>query len=293
MSRKKNPESRSLATVSDCIFCGKPADSEEDAFPKWLIDRMDAWYKMAFESFGPPEEVLLERRICVGAETEIVFGTLKLGIRCVCRPCNNGWMSVIQNKHAKPIFTRLLEEPSLTLDLNECRSLTLWLVMTSMVLEALNPPEYWRFSEYERCLFWHGERIPDGLSIWIARWKNSHGPSVVGHLGAREGTPHKAVVTTIGFGTLALQLAKLNADIPLQSRPGPWDRCLVQVFPLQGNPICFPPPMEIEGYSGFEEMELRFSPPGTDPGPPSEEEIVKTAARLSRKFQRHGRPPSA
>ena len=35
---------KSLASVPNCIFCYQPADSEEDAFPKWLIRWLDERY---------------------------------------------------------------------------------------------------------------------------------------------------------------------------------------------------------------------------------------------------------
>jgi hypothetical protein len=281
MSRNKKPANKYLAMVPDCIFCGKRADSEEDAFPKWLIKRY------------PQPPAIMERLITVGGESEVRFGTLKIGVKCVCQPCNNNWMSVIQNNHAKPVITRLLEEKSLTLDLEDCRSLTQWSVMTSMVLDVINSPAHWRFTELERCLFWKVREIPKHFYVWVSRWKNSTGPSVVGHLLSRDGTPHNAVVNTIGFGTLILQVLKMNVDISPQSRPGRWDRSLLQVYPPQGNPISYPPPTEIDGYSGLEELDLRFSPPGADSGKPSVEVLKKAINRLHRSSRRSGQSPPA
>jgi hypothetical protein len=280
-----------LASVPNCIFCNQLADAEEDAFPKWLVRWLDERYPESPESLDLREPPLVEQLIGVGGESEIRFGSLKIGIKCVCKPCNNGWMSVIQNNHAKPILTRLLEERSVTLGLQECRSLALWGVMTSMVLDALNDPERRRFTDSERCLFWKKRLFPANTQIWIGKWRDPTGPSFVGHLLARDETPHKAVVNTIGFGTLVFRLVKISTSVSPLTRPGPWDRSLLQIYPLHGNPIAYPPPAEIEGDSGMEELELRFSPPGTDSGKPSDQAFKTTIDRWRSSHRRPGPPP--
>jgi hypothetical protein len=283
----------SLPSVPNCIFCNQPADSEEDAFPKWLIRWLDERYPGPQESSDSREPPLVERVIGLGGEPEVRFGTLKIAIKCVCEPCNNRWMSVIQNNHAKPVLTRLLEQRSVTLSLQECRSLALWGVMTSMVLDALNDPKHWRFTDLERCLFWKKRLIPDNTQIWIGKWNDPTGPSFVGHLLARDGTPHKAVVNTIGLGTLIFQIVKINANVSPLTRTGSWHHSLLQIYPLQGNPIAYPPPAEIEGYSGMEDLELRFSPPGTDSGKPNDQAFKTAIDRWRSSHRRLGPDPQA
>lgn len=271
MSQKKKP----IAAVANCIFCGRPADSPEDAFPRWLTRRY------------PQEPGPLEVQNAVGGQTEIMeFGTLKVIIKCVRRHCNNEWMSEIQNHHGRPVITRLLDEPSLTLDHHECRSLALWGVMTSMVPEAINPPEHHRFTELERCLFWKERRIPQNTYIWIGKWYGSPGPSYVGHLLSKDGSAHRAVVNTIGFATLVIQVMKLVSSVFPKARPGEWDRALLPVWPPRGPTLDYPPHLAISGELGIEEAELRFSPPGADSGKPSEEVIRRSIGQRSRRRRR-------
>src|SRR5690348_4297425 len=127
-----------------CIFCGATVDSEEDAFPKWLIRRF-------------PQPGILERQRSIDdtATCYRIKRPFKICISCVCRGCNNGWMSILQNR-AKPVIERLLDDPTCTLDIHDCKTLSLWAVMTMMVLEALNDPKTWRFSDLERCLLSQG-----------------------------------------------------------------------------------------------------------------------------------------
>jgi len=297
MPRKKKLKKQPLATVPDCIFCGKPADSNEDAFPKWLIEMMDEWYSQKFGPDGRPMPDVLAWTDGIGGKSEIRLQTFKIVIRCVCRPCNNGWMSEIQNEHAKPVITRLLKGGSHLLDRQDCTSLAIWAVMTSMVLDVRNEPDERRFTDEERCLFWNKHRTPsnnyvphnicapEDFHIWLGKWNDSPGPSVVGHLLSIGGSPHKAIVNTIGFGNLIFQILRTTPGAFPGARSGPWDRSLVQLFPPPGDPVAFPPRVVFVGYEGIERLEMRFSPPGADTGRPSDEEYRRISGIMSSKSQ--------
>ena len=60
MSRKKKLKKLPLVAVPHCIFCGRTANSKEDAFPVWLIEMMDQWYSQTLKSDGPPIPDILE-----------------------------------------------------------------------------------------------------------------------------------------------------------------------------------------------------------------------------------------
>ena len=157
MSRKTKPGIKSLGWTENCIFCGNPADSEEDAHPKWLMDWLKKNMCIDPTDAHPQRLPILERQVTVGGEVQAYEyeGEFKVGVMCVCEKCNNGWMSLIQRDHGQRVLTRLLEEPYPILETADCRSLALWVVMTSMVLDALNNgPKYRQFAEVERCVFW-------------------------------------------------------------------------------------------------------------------------------------------
>ena len=71
----------------------------------------------------------------------------KIAIRCVCARCNNGWINQLQER-GKPLIERLWSDNACTLDLKECLSLSLWAVMTSMVLQTLGDEENWLYSDF-------------------------------------------------------------------------------------------------------------------------------------------------
>ncbi len=97
--------------MAKCIFCPAPVDSKEDAFPKWLMRRF-------------PQSGMLERQRSID-DIPRCFRTkspFKMVVECVCRSCNNGWMSVLQNL-AKPVIERLLDNPKGNLDSHYCNTL--------------------------------------------------------------------------------------------------------------------------------------------------------------------------
>ena len=239
-----------------CIFCGVTADSEEDAFPKWLIRRFP--YQ--------PGTLECQRSIDATATRYPIKSSLKICVKCVCQPCNTGWMSVLQSR-GKPVIERLLDNPTCTLSIHDCKTVSLWAVMTTMVLEALNESKTWRFSDLERTLLSCGRnQVPGSTYIWIAKRVASPGPSYISHLLSKKGESTVGAVTTFGFGTLAFQVLKVvPGDMnrgPVSCRTGPWDKVLLKVWPPQSEPACWPPRVGIQGDIGMEELEMRFSPPG-------------------------------
>jgi hypothetical protein len=239
----------------NCIFCNAPTDSEEHVFPKWLMKRY-------------PQPGVLERQRSIDDTAMSIRSKtpFKLTVRCVCQKCNNGWMSVLQTA-AKPVIERLLDNPACTLDLYDGKALTLWAVMSAMVLEAVNEPAAWRFSEPERFFISDGRnQISDLTRVWIAKWVDSPGLSYTCHLLSRAGDSASAASATFGFGTLAFQILKVAPDgkpfLSMACRLGPWGDALLEIWPLKGEPFSWPPHAAIEGDAGMEALDMRFSPPG-------------------------------
>jgi len=177
--------------------------------------------------------------------------------------------------HTKPIITRLLDEPACTLDLHDCKTLSLWAVMKSMVTEPISPPEHWNYSDLDRCLLYLREQIPPHTDVWIAKSVNFPSSYSISRNLSTAASQVRAGVTTLDFGVLAIQVRKLvvpatvnpRKKFTVEEREGPWERTLLQIWPLRGEPVRWPAEMGVNGELGLDALADRFSPvsPGSTP----------------------------
>jgi hypothetical protein len=191
---------RGIAMARDRIFCGEPANSREDVWPRWLTSR-----------FVAPGTMELER----GPELRMTRWRVnrpELVVRRVCTRCNNGWMSQLQER-GKPLIERLWDEDQVTLSLDDCKALSLWAVMTSMVLQTFDDHDKWLYRDYDQTLMWHEQLIPSFTGIWIANCIGhtetySQGRSMTG---TAQDTQRQARGSAVkmAFGNLGIQVLKV------------------------------------------------------------------------------------
>jgi hypothetical protein len=213
-----------------CIFCGAAADSHEDVWPCWLTSRFVAPGTMETER-GPDLQMKTWR-----------VNRPEIAIRCVCARCNNGWMSQLQGS-AKPLIEGLWDGAACTLDVDACRSLSSWAIMTSMVLQTLGEQENWLYSELDRTLMWKNRRIPSFTGIWIAQcightetYSRSQSLWTGGSRNAERQARGNA--TTMAFGTLAVQVLKVvpppdvipGREISIAQGRGYWEVCVSKII---------------------------------------------------------------
>jgi hypothetical protein len=209
----------------------------------------------------------------------------ELVIKCVCSRCNNGWMSQLQER-GKPIIERLWTGGACALDLQAKRTLSSWAVMTSMVLQTLDERGEWLYSEFDRTVFWTNEEMPSFMGIWIAQCvgytsMSTQGRSMSSQSAERRARAH---VITMAFGTLGLQVLKVNLegskklpkDITVSQGFGDWENIALQIWPLKGAPVTWPPPRGIRCEPELEQFAGRFRS-RDDPGGKSNVTIVGSA----------------
>ena len=242
-----------------CMFCQEQASSKEDIWPQWLTKR----FPLSEASFMEAER---------GGQK---LGTWKnkspklLPARCVCGICNNGWMSKLEVE-MKPIVESILDKQLRVLDASSQAVISVWAVKTAMALEALCPERVYFYSEDERKNIRAISTIPIRTSIWIASCVNQ--PNIYSEgkdlRTAQGGNEAKAYVTTMAFGSLAIQVASIRvlANLPQEvqitydSRKGPWDKTLLQVWPIVRQSQQWPPHYGLDGEYGLEALTERLSP---------------------------------
>jgi hypothetical protein len=178
-------------------------------------------------------------------------------------------MSQLQNR-GKPVIERLWDEDQVTLDLSDCKVLSLWAVMTSMVLQTFDDLDKWLYSDSERTLMWHEQRIPRFTGIWIANCVGhtetySQGRSMTGNAQDTQRQARGNAVT-MAFGNLGIQVLKVAPDgdtrrlkeITVSQGWGDWENIALQIWPLRGASVNWPPPRGIRCEAELEIFAERF-----------------------------------
>ena len=214
-----------------CLFCQKKARSREDIWPQWLA-----------KQFPLSEDSQMEAERGGHKLGTWQSGTSQLlRSKCVCGDCNNGWMSKLEQE-TKPIVESILSEKLRALDVSSQAVIAVWATKTAMVLEALYPDRNFFYSAIERQYFRSLSAIPEHTTKWIAKCVNQPNfYSVAEDLRTAPGVnAAKAYVTTMAFGSLAFQVVSIKThaalstatQITYDSREGPWDKTLLQVWPI-------------------------------------------------------------
>src|SRR5260370_1115525 len=145
------------ASVRVCMFCGGRPLSREHLIPRWMTQFLPEQERERGQTrirvFRPGSERQRELSLPTRTIAER-FGDQP--VRVVCRPCNHGWMNVVEIE-ARPGLTAMVTGKAAALSATECRALAVWGTKTVMIHEATDPdtagyhrPEHlWLFENRE------------------------------------------------------------------------------------------------------------------------------------------------
>ena len=222
-----------------CIFCHGRANSKEHLWPKWLVD-----------------SVVLDRSSTI----EMMFATRPdviiddgkyVTCRCVCKKCNEGWMSKLETG-TKPILEPLIYDSSSPLDYVKQLALSIWTTKTAMVYECVKgQAAFYTPADRQHLLAWRTPP-PDTL-IWIGRYENSFTLFVENHYLSNPRNANvlsEGCVTTFAMGRLVIQVFTARRSphgkgrsINVAKKEGEWDRLLIQIWPALEEVVRWPPPL--------------------------------------------------
>lgn len=94
-------------------------------------------------------------------------GTRTKTIKVVCRQCNSGWMSALEEA-VRPVLTPMMAGKELALSDTQQALLARWIALKVIVVDA-NVPQDTVMTREERSAFMTDHRLPAFLDIWIAR----------------------------------------------------------------------------------------------------------------------------
>lgn len=127
-----------------CIFCGGTPISREHVFARWMHPylpvRSDLKMRGQLITIG---EISPDGTLTYGQPTEGPLdshgGPPAKKLKVACAPCNNGWMSELQND-AKPALLPFITGAWPALAIPEQRLIAAWVAMFTMVLEKSYEP---------------------------------------------------------------------------------------------------------------------------------------------------------
>ena len=235
-----------------CIFCGAGDLSLEDIWPKWisrLLPRKHAvWHAGQFRMFDPPTE---QPKVTGRAWKK---KRLETTAKVVCKSCNNGWMSGIEN-NTIPILKNLIlgSTRETTLTAEDQRTLAIWVTLRWMVYETQleGGSVQWFFTTDERHAFMENPEPPPDALIWI-------GAAELGLLGAHmqgHSATSPAGVGAYGeftgfVGRFAFQCVcrrdgrQHNLDRAESLR---WRSSTIRVWLPATDAVMWPPPLGLDG----------------------------------------------
>ena len=236
-----------------CLFCTNSANSLEDAWPHWITDQY---------------------RGARAVEVDAVRGGVRLKpwskyqpelkVRCVCRTCNNGWMSGLESR-AQPLLQPMLIGSRIGLDLAGQATVALWSVKTAAVLDGMDQVDRRAYSLEECERMRTLSAVTWRTSVWLAASATaSHFMSTKNrHLGSND---LSGVSITIALGHVVLQVLTIRIPdtfgpdtlVTTDARTGPWEEVTTQIWPARSQTAVWPPSLGLNGEVGLDALADRF-----------------------------------
>jgi hypothetical protein len=238
-----------------CIFCGNPADSKEDLFPRWVLRRVDTRQPLYRQLGEDPPEITDDQEV---------------RLPCVCKKCNNTWMSGMETT-VKKFLGPMIDDFSLPLDRQNQQNLTEWAMKCAMCNDTVDPhPRF--FTDPECHEFKQNRTIPDQTLVFAARFTgrslDSNGVDFTLIEPASGTLLVRGHIYTVMAGHVVLQVLSWHPDSPHQGKiirfkaaDGPWGKLTIQVWPVERKSVTWPPPMSLStvfGVTHYGYFRIRF-----------------------------------
>jgi hypothetical protein len=220
-----------------CIFCEAGSLTKEHILPAWLKTLFPKAPKSR-HTFG-----VVEPSIVAGIpklkryDRQGHSGTVK--VRVVCERCNNGWLSVLENR-AKPILTPMILGERCRLESEDLNILATWAAKTAMTAECKQPRPDGTTRE-ERTLLMRKERPPPHWFVWVAAYNGtgwneltiflSRGNLRKSPVNSPNASVHYIQATTFGMGCVIFHIIGTTCPESETNFRGRGNGGLIRVWP--------------------------------------------------------------
>jgi hypothetical protein len=222
-----------------CIFCGNPADSKEDLFPRWILSRVQTRQPL-YRQLGDAPPVITDDQ--------------EVRLPCVCQTCNNTWMSRMETT-VKKFMGPMIEDLSVKLERQNQQNLAEWALKCAMCNDTVDiHPRF--FTPAECHEFKVKRTIPDRTLVFSARFTgrslDSNGVDFTlitpdtGNLLVR-GHVYNVMVGHVVLQVLSWHPEAQHKDaiIRMRAADGPWDKLTIPIWPIEKKSVDWPPPISL------------------------------------------------
>jgi hypothetical protein len=150
----------------ECLFCGAGLLTREHLIGRWATRFTDAEQRYIFQRSdreGEPPRRDDQRRWRARAYDRQA--------RIVCKTCNTGWMSELEQAVSRLLDPRALDGRLLNRD--EQTLLATWAFKTALTLNAAQPFDQRTIPIETARLFGRDQELPEGTYIWLASYTGS------------------------------------------------------------------------------------------------------------------------
>lgn len=256
-----------MATKRRCAFCQRDDQkiSREHAWPTWI------------HKWLPPAEERRVRMIRPGkpAADWSAAGDLGLTVNDICKPCNEGWMSSLEQSVEPFLGPMIQRRAPIRFELEQATALTAWAYKTILVFDLIAETRRRHFAAPVRDSFRQTGRPPLSLFAWFAAYRGVHfgratngaGPFNLRQNGIeRDG---RASLITMSIGHVAFQLLVFQPEDLGRSLAGgrfstpSLEDALIQLWPITTTGsffaagLAWPPARDLDD-TGLKELRHRF-----------------------------------
>jgi hypothetical protein len=234
-----------------CGFCGRSGKlTGEHLWADWLR-----------ELLSNKEAPFPHRRTSTigGLDHQWLMPPFTLRVNEVCRACNNGWMSELEEQ-AKPLLKPMILGKPTQLSERDQVTLATWAAKTAMVYQLTTKHRAIRPYEYEYLRLHLKPRSP--AQVWLATRTNEEPkPSIFGYRASgmaptRGGPPrHEGYLITLAIGYFVAQVYGHDLEMDseaLWTRRGPLAPSLQQIWPY-AEPAGWPPAQRVRRFTDLGE----------------------------------------
>lgn len=229
--------------MKECAFCPatSPKLTGEHFFSDWI------------NGILPSRGFTITRLDEEGKANQWTSPSLNMKGKVVCGTCNNGWMSELEQHHAKPAMKDLiLDNKAALLSPDRLKSIAYFAFKSAVIADCLMPERDPFFPAATRHRFASSLEIPRNVQMWLAAFKE-------GRQGFFRAVYHNTPTDlkrgfelythTFGAGYFIFQLVAsrwMGTRISSSHRPAVtqgkgWNKFSIPFWPLSGESIFWPP----------------------------------------------------